>query len=97
MIKWNEFKTTKEDYELISKIVDRCMKEEETDFIWKDVQTASMDLECAFNDVNLDLDKLLKSSHQDFLHDIHGVVFNLDRNTGKIKNCFLPRCTAAQN
>jgi len=42
----------------------------------------------------LDLDRLLKFSDLDFEHDIRGIHNNLNRNTGKLENCFLPRCAS---
>lgn len=40
----------------------------------------------------LDFDKLLNAPKIDLAHDINGISSNLDRNTGKLLNCFVPRC-----
>jgi hypothetical protein len=107
MIKWNEFKTTKEDYELISKIADRFINHTYNNLMLQNNQLPyqldkmalswhwilSMDLECAFNDVGLDLQRLLDAPMEDFIHDIGGILRNINRTTGKIDNCFLPRCS----
>lgn len=39
----------------------------------------------------LDFGRLLNSSGQDFAHDIVGIERNLNRQTGKLENCFVPR------
>jgi len=41
--------------------------------------------------VELDLHGLLFSSDFDFMHDMSGIFNFMDRETGKLKNCFLPR------
>jgi hypothetical protein len=46
------------------------------------------------NSVQLDLEKLLTAPPVTFAHDICGIVNNLDRKTGELLNCFLPKCTA---
>ena len=43
----------------------------------------------------LDLDKLRDFSAADFAHDIAGIDNNINRSTGKLENCFLPRAAAA--
>jgi len=86
-----EFKTTKEESALISKIADRAVeqgiatKKQRIDVI--------MDLEaCHSNGCPLDLQKLLDFPNFDFNHDIGGINRHLDRENGKLKNCFCPRC-----
>lgn len=54
----------------------------------------SMDLDATHsNGCPLDFDKLLKAKDFDFYHDIYGIIKNLDRSTGELQNCFLPRCS----
>jgi len=43
------------------------------------------------NGCPLNLQKLLKAPNFDFLHDILGIRKNIDKRTGKLRNCFLPR------
>ncbi|WP_320174925.1 hypothetical protein [Maridesulfovibrio sp.] len=38
----------------------------------------------------LDLSSLLTAEDDDFLHEIKGIMFNLDRRTGRFKNGFMP-------
>jgi hypothetical protein len=45
------------------------------------------------NGTPLDLDKFLKFDSPDFGHDIYGIMRFIDRNTGKLTNGFLPRCS----
>jgi len=40
----------------------------------------------------LDFEKLLSFDDFNFYHDMFGIHNNLDRNTGKLKNHFVPRC-----
>lgn len=56
-----------------------------------DAQSLSMDLESV---PELDLPKLLNAPRFDFIHDICGIVRNMDRSNypGKLMNCFWPRC-----
>lgn len=49
---------------------------------------------CHLNGCPLDLDAMLTGGSADFAHDIHGIAGNIDRNTGKLLNCFLPRFAA---
>lgn len=39
----------------------------------------------------LNLDSLLNAKLEDMNHDIFGLLDNLNRTTGKIENCFVPR------
>ena len=52
----------------------------------------------AANGVNgnapLDYARLLSFRDGDFGHDFGGIRANLNRRTGQIVNCFLPRCAA---
>lgn len=56
-------------------------------------QTALMDIEaCHCNGCELDLQKLLDAPDGDFGHDVFGIRRFIDRRTGKLGGCFLPRC-----
>ena len=39
----------------------------------------------------LDLKKLLEAGTEDFYYDVYGITRNIDRNTGKLLNGFIPR------
>ncbi len=56
-------------------------------------QDAWMDLEaCHCNGMEMNLQKLLDAPDADFGHDVFGIRRYIDRNSGKITNCFMPRC-----
>lgn len=53
----------------------------------------SMDLTAAKHSMpELDFDSLLGFKDADFLHDVSGIIRNLNRETGMLENHFLPRC-----
>lgn len=53
---------------------------------------AEMDLTATHLNGNpLDLDAMLTGRKFDLIHDICGIMYNLDRHTGKLLNCFFPR------
>lgn len=88
MIDWDAIKVSKENMGLICKIADRVQKEVQID----DRMSLVMDIEVAHCHIPLDLQKLLDAPSFDFGHDVGGIRQNLNRETGKIDNCFLPRC-----
>lgn len=60
---------------------------------WYDRLHCTMDLTATHrNGCPLDLERLLDSNGVDFVHDIAGIARHLDRNTGRLGGCFLPRC-----
>lgn len=93
MINWT---TTRDEDELIRKICERY--EEETNAAKEDRRykrgNLMMDLAaCHGNGNPLDLAKLLTAPTFDFLHDISGISVYIDRGTGKLTQCFSPRCS----
>jgi hypothetical protein len=81
------------DAALIRKIADRAMTDhpslELTHLgITMDVQA------CHANGTPLDLTALLGFPAFDFTHDIIGIHWHLNRDTGKLEDFFVPRCTA---
>lgn len=89
-IKWE---TTKGDTELIFKIAERATKLAEKFGLYYDFNTASMDITAAHaNGCELDLQKLLDAPDGDFGHDVFGIRRHINRQTGELENCFLPRC-----
>ena len=87
-ISWD---ATKADYKLISKIAKRaCGKNYDIDYM-----QLNMDLTATHcNGNELQLDALYQADDFNFDHDIYGILANIDRNTGKLNNCFLPRFSA---
>lgn len=56
-----------------------------------------MDIEATHcNGCRLKLDELLAFPDFDFVHDVWGIMRHLDRETGQLTNCFLPRCSAPE-
>lgn len=49
---------------------------------------------CHFEAQKLRLDDLLAADDANFAHDIGGINKNLDRENGKLLNCFTPRFSA---
>ena len=59
----------------------------------QDEQTIFYDVAaCHLNGCPLDLEKLVKASEETLLHDLVGINRNICRETGELKNHFLPRC-----
>ena len=86
MIKWKD--VTKETTEKVRKVVKRAVSEQTYKV---DTLTLQMDLEAISLTVSMDWEKLLKASPRDFYHDLGGIQEHLNRKTGKLENCFLPR------
>ncbi len=84
---------TRADFDAMRKVADRT---ERMDFgFGRDRMTLVMDLEFAHIDCGgMDWDRLLAFDDGDFGHDMAGIAANINRETGKLDNCFLPRCTA---
>lgn len=94
------FTATKAEYDIIHKIVlraERMLHEMrlEVDF---DRQSMRMDIEaCHCNGMPLNLADLLDANDGDFGHDVFGIRKYIDRNTGKMMRCFVPRYALPQN
>ncbi len=87
MIKW---KTKGNDGDLIEKVAVRALQMELND----DKVEVMMDITAVhLNDTELDLKRLLEADDFNFAHDIIGIRRHIDVNTGKLRNCFLPRHT----
>jgi hypothetical protein len=89
MINWTNDKNT---MELQSKIADRAIKMARTIGIKIDKITMVMDIDaCHSNGCPLKLEELLKADDYNFGHDVFGIRRHMNRETGKLENCFLPR------
>ena len=82
---------TKEEVQKIVKIAQRAVKEvPQMDFM-----STMMDIEATHsNGCKLRLDDLISADLGDFLHDVTGIYSHINRETGQLENCFLPRFTA---
>lgn len=75
----------------IDQIIDRA-----TDIFGKKINRLSLHMDliaCHKQNYPLDFEKLANTSSFNFSHDIAGIINNMNRTTGKIENCFVPRCT----
>lgn len=52
---------------------------------------AFMDIMYCHESCPLDLDGLATADDSNFIHDVFGINRHLNRNTGKLEDCFLPR------
>lgn len=74
---------------LVTAIVARAVKDSP---IKIDRMSLEMDLIAAHNNgCPLRFEDLLEAKPFDFAHDIVGIQRNMNRRTGKLENCFLPR------
>lgn len=101
MINWTIGVT---DAELINKVVKRALnlgivkkrpagRRTRVDGIY-DPLSCDMDLTaCHLNGMALDLNKLMEFPDFDFMHDICGIARHINRETGKIEDLFMPRCS----
>ena len=92
------FRITKEEAETVFAIARRAShlaSEFETRY---DTQEAVMDVTAAHaNGCPLDLCGLLAAGDADFGHDVFGIRRHIDRGTGGLRDCFLPRYSTPQS
>lgn len=86
-----KFDMTDDEARLIQKIVTRALNN--SYITGGEIIALEMDLAaCNANGTPLDFEKLLAFDAFNFAHDIGGIRRHLDRDTGKLKDCFTPRC-----
>lgn len=92
------FRVSKTEQQAIADIVKRAKRAADLAGITIDPLELNMDL-CAThaNGCPLDFDKLLAFPDFDFNHDIFGIRRFIDRSTGKLTRCFLPRCVRTES
>jgi len=89
MLNWT---ATREDFEIIVKIAERYIQLVSEMNIKVDKMILIMDIQATHdNGCPLKLDELLKADDGNFAHDVTGIRVNINRQTGKLENCFLPR------
>jgi hypothetical protein len=49
---------------------------------------------CHANGCPMDFETLLSAPDADFVHDVGGIHRYIDRTTGRLGDCFVPRCAA---
>lgn len=91
MVNWD---CNKKDRRVIAEIVKRAAKIYKEAKVKRDPVDIDMDVTaCHVNGNPLDLPKLLAAPEFDFMHDIGGIAKHIDRETGELKDHFLPRCS----
>ncbi len=90
MVDFSKHTTTRKEMAVISKIAKRAIALR----LATDKMGLEMDLDCVHNTVKLRLDALLGADKFNFAHDVCGIQNTIDRDTGELKNCFLPRFSA---
>lgn len=87
MINWN--KISRQEYTVITKIVNGAKKLrpnlDKTDLV--------MDISAAHLSCPLKLKEFAKADDFNLMHDVIGIRQHLNRQTGKLEDCFLPRFT----
>lgn len=93
MLDWKAIrkKVTKRDAKLIDKVVDRILRDVRMNALRRPTFDWHMDVLAVHATVGLDLQGLLDADDFNFRHDILGIYTELDRSTGKLGDCFLPR------
>lgn len=90
-----KFSTTKSDFQLIAAVAHRAVAMATATGFGYPYQDAMMDLDAVHsNGCPLDLAKLAGFDEFNFAHDVFGIRRHLDRATGKLGDCFVPRCAA---
>lgn len=88
------FDTTKEEAQLIRRIVERARPIFERQGVPFNVQDRMMDLAATHaNGCPLDFQKFLDFDDFNFSHDFVGIFNCLNRDTGRLERHFLPRCS----
>jgi hypothetical protein len=86
------FEVSKEDQDLIDKIIKRFLETPEFKTIPWGVLNIIMDLTaCKANGTPLDFEPLLSYDNFQFLYDIGGIRNYLNRETGRLEDFFIPR------
>tara|TARA_B110000483_G_C18044345_1_gene483868 strand:+ start:668 stop:937 length:270 start_codon:yes stop_codon:yes gene_type:complete len=81
-------KTTTPEHLLIHEIASTAVKADKL----YNLQELMIDIAAThLNGEPLDLEKMAKMEYIDTQHDIIGIQSNLNRDTGELQNCFLPR------
>ena len=89
MIKWTN---SQEEMELESKIAKRAYSMALSAGFKYEVTGAIMDIDaCHNNGCPLKLQELLDADDFNFAHDVFGIRQHINRQTGKLENCFVPR------
>jgi hypothetical protein len=89
-------KLTPAEEEQVEKIIDRAVKMGKKHGVKVDRLSLDMDLSAAHRQYPLRLVALADADDCTFAHDVFGIIQHMDRATGTLGDCFIPR-TAAKN
>lgn len=93
MSKIVSFKTTKDEMQKINAIAHRAVAMASVHGVPYTVMEAHMDLSaCHANGCPMDFDKLASADDFNFAHDVFGIRRHINRITGELEDCFVPRC-----
>ena len=94
------FDISKDDSAAIDRIIERIDRErpvQSDKLTGEERLDISMSLAaCHANGCPLDFARLLEARRFDFYHDVNGILRHIDRSTGQLQNCFLPRFAQRQ-
>lgn len=89
VLSWN---TAPGEYDLILQIASRAVRAARKAGVEYRLQDATMDINAVHsNGTPLRLEELLEADNFNFNHDVFGIRRHLDRSTGQLGNCFVPR------
>jgi hypothetical protein len=89
------FSTNKTEHALIERIADRATAIARQNDIEYPTPEAAMDITATHaNGCPLRLKELLAAEPFNFAHDVFGIRRHLNRETGALENCFVPRYAA---
>lgn len=93
MTKEIKFRGNEKDDALIKQIVERAWPTVKKYYV--DQITLKMDIAAThYNGTPLKLMRLLNADDFNFYHDLGGIRASINRKTGKLDNCFVPRFAA---
>ena len=86
----------KKDFELIVRIVERAAEIYARNNLRYDRMVANMDIHEVHKKTPLRLAAWFAADEGNFAHDVAGIHNNLDRVSGVLENCFVPRFAVTQ-
>jgi hypothetical protein len=91
------FQTSKADFQVLNAIADRAVAMAVARGLAYEKQEALMDVTAAHCNGNpLRLEELAGADDFHFAHDVFGIRRHINRETGKLENCFVPRFARLQ-
>jgi uncharacterized protein DUF6874 len=91
------FNVGRSEADIIRKIAARAVAEAQRNGVQYSMMTATMDITATHANGNpLKLQELLEADAVTFAHDVFGIRHHIDRDTGQLKNCFVPRLSVPQ-